>query len=98
MYSDLPLHFPALSLTSVNETHPMPFNQFNSLPDNNILDFSKLEEFVDNNFKFYEDGRKLSKRVENTVGKGELLITFPTVFSTDLYHRHIKTRACLGKS
>ena len=34
-------------------------------------DCSKLKEFADNNFKFNENGRKLSKRVENTVGKGE---------------------------
>ena len=29
-------------------------------------------EFADDNFKFDENGRKLSKRVENTVGKGEI--------------------------
>ena len=29
-----------------------------------ILDSSKLKEFADNNFKFDENGRKLSKRVE----------------------------------
>ena len=33
---------------------------------------SKLKEFADNNFKFDENGRKLSKQVENTVGKGEI--------------------------
>ena len=37
-----------------------------------ILDSSKLKEFTDDNFKFDENGRKLSKRVENTVGKGEI--------------------------
>ena len=37
-----------------------------------ILDSSKLKEFADVNFKFDENGRKLSKRVENTVGKGEI--------------------------
>ena len=36
-----------------------------------ILDSSKLKEFADNNFKFYENGSKFSKGVENTVGKGE---------------------------
>ena len=35
-----------------------------------ILDSSNLKEFADNNFRFYENGRKLTKRVENTVGKG----------------------------
>ena len=37
-----------------------------------ILDSSKLKEFADNNFKFDENGKKLSKWVENTVGKGEI--------------------------
>ena len=37
-----------------------------------ILDYSKLKEFADDNFKFDENGRKLSKRVENTVEKGEI--------------------------
>ena len=32
----------------------------------------KLKEFADDNFKFDENGRKFSKRVENTVGKGEI--------------------------
>ena len=37
-----------------------------------LLDSSKLKEFADDNSKFDENGRKLSKRVENTVGKGEI--------------------------
>ena len=28
--------------------------------------------FAENNFKYDENGRKLSKQVENTVGKGEI--------------------------
>ena len=39
----------------------------NPLPDN-ISDQSKLKQFADNNFKFDENSRKFSKRVENTVG------------------------------
>ena len=38
-----------------------------------ILTFSqmrKLKEFADDTFKFDENGKKFSKRVENTVGKG----------------------------
>ena len=50
-----------------------------------ILDSSKLKEFTDDNFKFDENGRKLSKRVENTVGKGEIaryeqFLLFPQCF------------------
>ena len=44
----------------------------NPLPDDKILDSSKLKEFADDNFKFEENGRKFSKRVENTTGKGEI--------------------------
>ena len=57
---------------------------FNPLP-NDILDSSKLKELADDNFKFDENGRKLSKRVENTVGKGEVarfeqFLLFPQCF------------------
>ena len=49
-----------------------------------ILDSSKLKEFADDNFKFYENGSKLSKRVEN-VGKEEIahyeqFLLFPQCF------------------
>ena len=37
-----------------------------------ILESSKLKEFADDNFKFDENDRKLSKCIENTVGKGEI--------------------------
>ena len=45
----------------------------------------KTEEFADDNFKFHENSRKLSKRVENTVGKGEIarneqFLLFPQCF------------------
>ena len=42
------------------------------IPRRQILDSSKLKEFADDSFKFDENGRKLSKLVENTVGKGEI--------------------------
>ena len=37
-----------------------------------ILGFSKLKDFADDNLKFEENGRKLFKLVENTVGIGEI--------------------------
>ena len=40
-------------------------------PQQQILDSSKLKEFVEDIFNFDENGRKFSKWVENTVGKGE---------------------------
>ena len=68
-------------------------------PKQQILDSSKLKEFADDNFKFEENGRKFSKRVENTGKKRNCLLQaispFPTVFSKDLFCRQVKTRACL---
>ena len=50
-----------------------------------MLDSSILKEFAEDNFKFDENGKKLSKQVENTVGKGEIarneqLLLFPQCF------------------
>ena len=58
---------------------------FNPLPDDKILDWSKLKQFADNNFKFDGNSRKFSNRVENTVGKGEIaryeqFLLFPQCF------------------
>ena len=58
---------------------------FNSFPKRQILESSKLKEFADDNFKFNENGRKFSKWVENTVGKGEIaryeqFLLFPQCF------------------
>ena len=58
---------------------------FNPLPDEKFLDSSKVTEFADDNLKFDENGRKLSKRVENTVGKGKIarykqFLLFPQCF------------------
>ena len=51
--------------------------------------------FADDNFKFDECGRVLSRRVENTVGKGESLVMAISPSSKDfskvLYRRHVKT-------
>ena len=50
-----------------------------------ILDSSKLIEFTEDNFGFDKNGRKLSKWVENTVGKGKIaryeqFLLFPQCF------------------
>ena len=45
---------------------------FNPFPKRQILDSSKMKEFADDNFSFDENGRKFSKNVENTGGKGEI--------------------------
>ena len=66
-----------------------------------ILDFSKMKEFADDNFKFDENGRKLSKRIEKTVGKWKncslrAIFRFPTVFSKGLLPKGIKRCYCVG--
>ena len=48
------------------ETTFIPFS------NDKILDSSKVKEFADNNFRFYESRRKFFKLEENTVGKGEI--------------------------
>ena len=63
----------------------IPQRQFNPLPNDKILDSSELKEFADDNFKFVENGRKFSTRIENTVGKGEIaryeqFLLFPHCF------------------
>ena len=50
-----------------------------------ILNSFKLKEFADYYFKFDENGRKFSKRVQNPVGKGEIacfeqFLLFPQCF------------------
>ena len=50
-----------------------------------IRNSSKLKDLKDNNFQLDENGRKFSKRVENTVGKGEIacyeqFLLFPQCF------------------
>ena len=62
--------------TSGHYLNPLPNDKFFTLPN---------KEFGDDNFKFDENGRKLSKRVENTVGKGEIahyeqFLLFPQCF------------------
>ena len=64
---------------------PSPMKSFFFFFEGQILDSSKLKEFADENFRFDENGRKLSKRVENTVGKGEIaryeqFLLFPQCF------------------
>ena len=44
---------------------------FNSLPDDDILDWSKLKAFADDKIKVTENLKFVLLRVENIVGKGE---------------------------
>ena len=54
-------------------------------PKRQILDSSKLKLFADNNINFDENGKKFPKRIEDTVGKGEIacykeFLLFPKCF------------------
>ena len=56
-----------------------------TFPKQQILDSSKPKEFAHDNLKFDESGRKFSKLVENTAGKGEIacyqqFLLFPQCF------------------
>ena len=48
------------------------YSSLNPFPKRQIFDSTKLNEFADDDFKFNENGRKLSKQIENTAGKGEI--------------------------
>ena len=74
---------------------------FKPLTRRQILDSSKLKELTDDNFKFDENSRKLSKRVENTVEKRRIcsvraISPFPTVFSKGLFPMGVKRCHCVG--
>ena len=60
-----------------------------------------LKEFGDCNFKFDENGRKFSKWVENTVGKGEIAHYEQFSFSLGVFKRLIlqtrKNQGLFGK-
>ena len=73
------------STTKAASLHDKQFGCINSFPNDKFLESSKLKEFANDDFKFDENGRKFSKRVENTVGKGEIaryeqFLLFPQCF------------------
>ena len=55
---------------------PLALSQFwngvNPLPDDNILDWSKLKKIADDIFKFIQNGKQVQYRVVNVVRKGEI--------------------------
>ena len=61
-----------------------------------------MKQFADDNFEFDENGRKFSKRVENTVGKGEIaryeqFLLFPQCFLKRLVLQTPKNQGLFGK-
>ena len=68
----------------------------NDMYKQQILDSSKLKLVADDNFKLDENGRKLTKQVENIVGKGAIAHYECSVFKRLVLHTR-KTRGCFGK-
>ena len=74
----------------------------NPFPERQILGSSNLKEFADDNFKFDENGRKLLKPLENTVGKREIaryeqFLLFPLCFFKSLVMHTRKTQGLFRK-
>ena len=68
---------------------------FNSLPNNKILDWSKLKAFADNKINWTENLKIVLGRVENIVGKGENagyqhFLLFPQCFQKTFYTGSLK--------
>ena len=68
--------FPQVQYSFIFSFNPFPNDKFYS---------TKLKEFADDKIKFNENGRKLSKQIENTAGKGEIarykqFLLFPQCF------------------
>ena len=75
---------------------------FYPFPKRQMLDSSKLKVFADKNLNFDENGRIFFKTGRRHCWKKEKLLvssisTFLTMFSKDLYCRHVNTRACFGE-
>ena len=63
---------------------------FNSFPKRQILHSSKLKEFADDNFKFNENGRKFSERVESRMGNEEFVVSSNFSFSYIVFKRLVR--------
>ena len=77
------------------------FAILNPFPNDKSLDSFNFEEFADDNFKFDEHLRRFSKRVENTVGKGEIacheqFLLIPQCFQKTLLQTR-KNQGLFGK-
>ena len=60
------------SMLQKNFVHTENIKFYFTFPKRKNLDTSKYKEIADDIFKFDENDRKFSKRIENTVGKGEI--------------------------
>ena len=75
----------------------------NSLPNDNIFDWSKLKAFADDKMNLAVKLKHVMGLVENIVGKGEnagdqRFLLFPTMFSKAFPFRVVKSCDCMGMS
>ena len=84
-------------LTGIEYKQP---GKFNSVPNNEILDWSKLKAFADNKIKLANMMIFAFERVENIVGKGENaghqhFILFIQCFQKAFHLRSLKSWDCV---
>ena len=70
-----------------------------TLSQTTSLDSPKLKEVAGENFKLDENGGNFCKRMENTVGKGEIasykqFLLFPKSYSQTLLNAEAETMEC----
>ena len=106
--------FPTMCSTLLNADRNNHFNKiklvvwsrlkcfyFLTITRRQILDSSKWKGFADDNFRFDENGSKLSKHLENIVGKGEIaryeqFLLFPQCFQKACFPGGVKRCHCVG--
>ena len=66
------------------------FGEELTLSQTTNLNCSKLKEFADDNFKFYENGRNLSKLVENTEGTKKVALYDQLLLSPQCFQKTYK--------
>ena len=69
--------------------------KFNLFPNDKFSNTSKLKELADDNFEFDENGRKFSRRVENTVRKGEIACDEQFLFFPQCFQKTCTADTCL---
>ena len=100
-----------LDYTAMNEQSGQGllfFLGLNPLPNNQILDLSKLKEFADNKINMTQKLKFALGRVKNIVGKGYqhfspfptmfFFSPFPTMFSKGYFVRVVDRQDCVVKS
>ena len=60
-------------------------SRFNSFSNDDFFSFFKLKVFTESNSRFHENDRKFFKRVESTVGKGDIARYEQFAFSLSVF-------------